>query len=416
MMQNLWSENHPRSFWQCQPGPTEEAWQSAIAAAFPTLDGIFAQPDTDSILQFTLGEARFGPEHWRLSLPKRAYYTLKPLLPRPLTRTLRQLYHPAEKAKVEIRWPIESRYVSFLWKVLACVLQASPGQQLLVKSLWPENERFAFVLTHDVESRVGLECVRKIADLEERLGFRSSFNFVPERYQIDMSLVDELRRRGFEVGIHGLKHDGKLFNSRAEFDRRAIKINRYLKEFGAVGFRAPLTHRNPEWMQSLDIEYDLSFFDTDPYEPIPGGTMSIWPFFTGHFVELPYTLVQDYTLTSVLGETSPSLWLEKVDFIEKYHGMALLNSHPDYLQEPANLKVYSTFLLTMKARDGYWRALPREAAQWWRKRAAETPYESLEMGTMAIASLVDEEIVMYPYKELRTPVYERPAITESKTP
>jgi hypothetical protein len=35
---------------------------------------------------------------------------------------------------------------------------------------------------------------------------------------------------------------------------------------------------------------------------------------------------------------------------------------------------------------------------------------------MAIASLVDEEIVMYPYKELRTPVYERPAITESKTP
>ena len=82
-------------------------------------------------------------------------------------------------------------------------------------------------------------------------------------------------------------------------------------EFGAVGFRAPLTIRNPEWMQALNIEYDLSFFDTDPFEPIPGGTMSIWPFFTGHFVELPYTLVQDYTLVSVLGEDYPKNMVRK---------------------------------------------------------------------------------------------------------
>ena len=78
--------------------------------------------------------------------------------------------------------------------------------------------------------------------------------------------------------------------------------------------------RNPEWMQALEIEYDLSFFDADPYEPMPGGTMSIWPFILGRFVELPYTLIQDHTLTAVLGETTPRLWLEKVDFIERYRG------------------------------------------------------------------------------------------------
>lgn len=33
--------------------------------------------------------------------------------------------------------------------------------------------------------------------------------------------------------------------------------------------------RHPLWMQSLDIEYDLSFFDTDPYEPMAGGSMSM---------------------------------------------------------------------------------------------------------------------------------------------
>jgi hypothetical protein len=43
----------------------------------------------------------------------------------------------------------------------------------------------------------------------------------------------------------------------------------------------------PEWLQALDIPYDLPFFDTDPYEPMPGGTKSICPFTLGWFVELP---------------------------------------------------------------------------------------------------------------------------------
>jgi hypothetical protein len=141
-----------------------------------------------------------------------------------------------------------------------------------------------------------------------------------------------------------------------------------MKDFGAVGFRSPLTHRNPEWMQALDVEYDLSFFDTDPFEPIPGGTMSIWPFFLGCFVELPYTLMQDYTLTAVLGESTPRLWLEKLNFIEENYGMALLNSHPDYLMFQNTWNVYYQFLLAMKEREGYWHALPSQVANWWKNR------------------------------------------------
>jgi peptidoglycan/xylan/chitin deacetylase (PgdA/CDA1 family) len=244
-----------------------------------------------------------------------------------------------------------------------------------------------------VETKSGVEYVRKVADLEEELGFRSSFNFVPERYPLDLHLLDELRSRGFEIGIHGLKHDGKLFNSRIEFERRAKKINHYLQEFDAVGFRTPLTHRNPEWMQVLDLEYDLSFFDTDPFEPIPGGSMSIWPFFIGHFVELPYTLVQDYTLTSVLGETTPKIWIEKVDFIEKYYGMALLNSHPDYLAQPPNWEVYRQFLLSMKERNGYWNALPRDVARWWRKRSSLKQEKTDDANNYITASLQNGDLV-----------------------
>lgn len=364
----LWSQNHPRKFWQCQPDPSDKAWQKAIEASLPILDLDPSTADIDSILELTLGESRFGPDHWRLSPLKQMYYILKPLLPRALTRLLRQLYQRPGRLSKSIPWPIEGRYVKFLWNVLAEAAKSMPGD-VEPQPIWPAGHRFALVLTHDVETAKGQKFIRTVADLEESLGFRSSFNFVPERYHIDKSLVKELRQRGFEVGIHGLKHDGKLFSSREEFERRTIRINEYLKEFGAVGFRSPLTHRNPEWMQSLNIEYDLSFFDTDPFEPIPGGTMNVYPFFIGHFVELPYTLVQDYTLTDVLKEHTPNLWLDKVEFIREVQGMALLNAHPDYLQDPSHFTIYSTFLNTIHGMTDFWNALPCEVANWWRIRA-----------------------------------------------
>lgn len=366
MNATLWSKNHPRKFWHCQPDPSDEVWQKAIEASLPILG---LDPNTasiDSTLELTLGESRFGSDHWSLSPIKRLYYILKPFLPRALTRLIRQLYQRPERLSKSIPWPIEDRYVRFLWSVLAEVAKSVQGN-VEPQPIWPANYRFAFVLTHDVETASGQGFVRAVADLEESLEFRSSFNFVPERYNIDKDLVTELRQRGFEVGIHGLKHDGKLFSSRAEFERRAARINEYLKEFGAVGFRSPLTHRNPEWMQFLKIEYDLSFFDTDPFEPIPGGTMSVYPFYIGHFIELPYTLVQDYTLTDVLGERTPNLWLDKVEFIRKVQGMALLNSHPDYLQNPSRFSIYSAFLHAIYEMTDFWNAHPSEVARWWRK-------------------------------------------------
>ena len=368
-MDNLWSSNHPRNFWHCQPDPAEKTWQQAIEESLPLLGLSVIQPDMASILALTLGEGRFGPDHWQLSFSKRLYYLLKPALPRAFTRLLRRVYRNSHGDGAAMNWPIERRYVAFTWNILARVLRESPGEELIFKSLWPEGRQFCLVLTHDVERKAGVEFVLRVADLEEKLGFRSSFNFVPKDYELDAALVNELRKRGFEVGIHGLKHDGRLFDSRPGFDRAATQINDYLRSLNAVGFRSPLTLRNPDWMQALDIEYDASFFDTDPFEPMPGGTMSIWPFFLGRFVELPYTLVQDYTLTDILREDTPRVWLEKVEFVRAHCGMALLNSHPDYLLDPSRLKVYSDFLQAMQGMEDCWKALPRDVASWWKDRA-----------------------------------------------
>jgi peptidoglycan/xylan/chitin deacetylase (PgdA/CDA1 family) len=297
------------------------------------------------------------------------YYILKPYFPRTLINIIKNTNSYFAKDAFPLSWPIERRYPQFLWEILKQLLTTTNQGALKFRHFWPAGQRFAFVLTHDIETEEGLALVREIANLEEELGFRSAFNFIPECYAHDKRLMSELHDRGFEIGVHGLNHDGKLFSSRATFTNRVGSINHYLKEMDAVGFRSPLTHRNPYWMQALEVEYDLSFFDTDPYEPMPGGCMSIWPFMIGRFIELPYTLAQDCTLGMVLGESTPRLWLEKIEFIKQYYGMALLNSHPDYLYQPKLWNMYVDLLTAVKDMNNYWHALPRDVARWWRSRA-----------------------------------------------
>ncbi|MGC8811056.1 MAG: glycosyltransferase [bacterium] len=143
---------------------------------------------------------------------------------------------------------------------------------------WPEGKKFALVLTHDVESEKGLEKVIELAKLEESMGFRSSFNFVAEDYEVPQEIIDYLKTHGFEIGIHGLNHKGNIFKSYRDFKKRVPKINEYLKKWGAVGFRAPSMYHNLNWVGELNIEYDSSTFDTVPFEPQPDAVGTIFPF------------------------------------------------------------------------------------------------------------------------------------------
>jgi len=382
----LYRANHPESFWRLltNPAPGAADWDDAMrraAGVLPT-PAVPSSGSLDELLANTLGEGQFGSDHWRLDPFKRAYYLAKPLLPRGLCRNLRRLSRTATERSFGLRWPIEDRYARFQWAIAQEVLERVGRKAASHIHFWPQGHEFAFAITHDVETADGQAFARTVADLDAHYGFRSSFNFVPEGYRLDWKLIDELRDRGFEIGVHGLNHDGNGFSSYAEFMRRAERINGYARELGAVGFRAPLTHRNPAWMQALDIEYDLSFFDTDPYEPIPGGTMSIWPFMIGHFVELPYTLVQDHTLIKVLQESTPAIWLRKLPFLRRYHGLALVGTHPDYLMDTTTWQVYADFLKAMRAQGDFWHALPRDIARWWRARSAAESVAGLAGGVV----------------------------------
>ena len=392
MTPNLWATNTPQKFWLFNPDPPADIWKLAIQNAIHILDFPVAIKSIEEVLEYALGEARFGKNRYKIKAASRLYYLLKPLLPKSSIFHLRQVYNAFLHRKSVTGWPIESRYVKFQWEILRQVLLFSKKKEIAFRYFWPQGKRYAFILTHDIETAEGQRLAPVLADMEETLGFHSMFNFVPELYPLDWGLIRELQERGFEIGVHGLKHDHKLFDSYDHFTRRSTRINQYLNRFQAGGFRAPLTIRNPEWMQLLDMEYDLSFFDTDPYEPVPGGVMSIWPFTIGRFLELPYTLPQDSTLYKIMGETSPSIWFEKLGFIEQYHGMALVIVHPDYSSEGKTREIYRTFLTTMRARTGYWHALPQEAASWWKRRNDGEKDAFDQPPMMAHATLAEDNI------------------------
>ena len=54
------------------------------------------------------------------------------------------------------------------------LLVVTGQQSMSYHPFWPDGQRFAFVLTHDIETEEGQAHVRAVADLDESFGFRSS--------------------------------------------------------------------------------------------------------------------------------------------------------------------------------------------------------------------------------------------------
>ena len=297
-----------------------------------------------------------------------AYYAFKPFLPRRLQLLIRRAYAHRQAAREFPAWPFEPVLVDHFKSQLSAALDASASERVAFVGLWPQRYRSACILTHDVEGVAGIESISRVLELESRYGLHSSWNFVAEGYPIPARLFDDLRTAGCEVGVHGIKHDGKLFQTRSRFAADLPKIHEYLERWNASGFRSPALHRRADWMHELGCLYDSSFPDSDPFEPQPGGCCSIWPFMFGDVVELPITLLQDHTLWEVLCRDSCELWLRKSDWLLASHGLVNINTHPDYFTTPARFAMYEEFLAHVADQPGCWHALPREVASWWKAR------------------------------------------------
>lgn len=310
----------------------------------------------------------------KTSVPKNVsnlYYWLRPGLPMGVRMALRRLFAKAQERRAFPRWPIEGSLEDFKRYILGLILSVSRSERLPMIWFWPDRKGSCLILTHDVETGLADNPgIDRLLEVEHRLGFNSSFNIVPFKYPVDRGAFDRLRLHGCEIGVHGFSHDGKLFSSWPVFQERLASINRIARQWGATGFRSASTYRNPHWLDGMDFEYDSSFFDTDPYEPQPGGSLSLFPFFFGDCLELPVTMVQDHTIFNILGQRDTKIWEEKAAAVAGYNGMITMLTHPDqgYIGDEDKIGHYSSFLETLEDRATIWHALPREVARWWRRR------------------------------------------------
>ena len=298
------------------------------------------------------------------------FYRLKPFIPRCVQVGVRRQMVGQRLRANRGRWPV--------FEAAGSPPPEWPG--------WPGGKRFALVLTHDVESEIGVSRCEHMADLEEARNLRSAFAFVPLRYRSPFSLQRSLADRGFEVLVHDLYHDGKMYRSREEFSARRGPINSFLRDWGVRGFASGAMHHNLRWISELEIDYDISTYDVDPFEPQRCGMARIFPFWVQSpdgagrgFVEIPYTMPQDFTLFVLMRERSAALWRTKLDWIAAQGGMALVKTHPDYIAFHAEdgrvdrypVAYYLEFLDYLRERYAgeFWLAHPSEVARYWRSLA-----------------------------------------------
>lgn len=326
------------------------------------------------------------------------YYALKPFIPRRLQLAVRRRHARRRWTHGFPAWPVEDSLVRLQGERFRAEMERRGVDRIPFINFWPDAKRFAFVLTHDVEGPVGLSNIARVLEVERRHGLVSAWYFVAEDYEIPHGTFELIGSAGGEVGLHGLTHNGKLFRDWASFESQLPAIRRYLREWGAAGFRSPATHRNAEWMHELGCLYDSSFPDTDPFEPQPGGCCSILPFFLHDLVELPITLLQDHTLFEILEQRTADIWISKSDWLVEHRGLVNVLVHPDYV-DAHRLDVYGQLLTHLRAQAGGWHALPREVASWWRLRATlerdfagRIPYGLPDSVTVAHALLVGDRI------------------------
>ena len=316
-----------------------------------------------------------SPHGWKAlwkQVRRSAYYALRPALGVSVRRHLQRQALRDWSAIPFPHWPVDGTADQVFESFLALSMQAHGVDSIPFIWFWPEGHPSCCIMTHDIETAAGVKACDDLMDLDGGIGLAASFQAVPEgRYEVTERSLARIRNRGFEVNVHDLNHDGRLYDDRDEFLRRAEKINQYVSRYGAKGFRSAVLYRNVDWYDAYNFAYDMSVPNVAHLDPQRGGCCTIRPYFIGNIVELPLTTTQDYSLFHILDTYSLDLWKQQANYIIQHNGLLSFNIHPDYLATPPAREAYSSlldFLAALRQAGRTYFALPGEVQTWWRER------------------------------------------------
>ena len=301
-----------------------------------------------------------------------AYYHVRPGLPVGVRRFLQRVWLKGWERTAFPSWPVDCSVERILEKTMGLALQAHQSRVPFIW-FWPEGKPSCAIMTHDVETASGLNSCTSLMDIDDSFAIKSSFQFIPRaRYTVPSSTLDGIRRRGFEINVHDLFHDGFLYRDQDKFRQKAAHINEAMAKFSSKGFRAGCLYRNLDWYGAFSFSYDMSAPNVAHLEPQPGGCCTVTPFFAGNVLELPLTTVEDYSLFHILRSCSTELWRQQIEMVMQCHGLVSFLVHPDYLDTTERKGAYHALLQhiqQLRAEKNFWITLPGEVDTWWRQRS-----------------------------------------------
>jgi hypothetical protein len=303
---------------------------------------------------------------------RRLYYSVRPFMGVGVRRHLQKVHLSGWDKIAFPRWPVDPTVDTLMESAMALVLKAQERSRVPFIWFWPDGAPACGMMTHDIEGQAGLDFCDELMDIDDSYAIKSAFQLIPGgRENSWRRTAARLRRRGFEVNLHDLNHDGQLFAEKEAFLRQASRINEHAREFGCDGFRSGAMYREQKWFDAFTFSYDMSVPNAAHLEPQRGGCCTVMPYFVGDILELPLTTVQDYTLFFILNDYSTTLWEEQIRLISQRHGLISVITHPDYLIGRAEREVYVKLLrhiADLRQRQHLWVALPGEINKWWRNR------------------------------------------------
>jgi hypothetical protein len=304
---------------------------------------------------------------------RRVYYFFRPILPVAVRKHLQKI-RLSDWEKIPFpRWPVDVTVDTLLEEAMVLQLRRAGTQKIPFVWFWPDGAPSCAILTHDVEGAAGRRFCGQLMDLDDAYGIKASFQVIPAAANGEsQALCAAIRARGFEVNVHDLNHDGRLFHSKQQFLHRVASINDYGRQFGSRGFRSAAMYRQQGWYDALHFSYDMSVPNVAHLEAQRGGCCTVMPYFIGNVLELPLTTIQDYSLFHILGDYSIGLWRTQLELILAANGLVTLLTHPDYLSEPRAQAVYRdllTHVRQMRDEGKLWVALPGDVDRWWRSRS-----------------------------------------------
>jgi hypothetical protein len=356
----------------CSPSKCERSSQQDALRDVQIEDGHIVLPFSPSEIIDNLRLERYVKNADSHAILRRLYYLFRPFMGASTRRRIQRFHARGWKHLSFPRWPVDTTVENVCEALLLLSLRATRATRIPFVWFWPKRARGCIVVTHDVETEAGLDYCERLMDIDESFGIRAAFQLVPEgRYEYRSDLVDSMRKRGFEVGIQDLNHDGRLFDHKPEFLRRVSRINQYAARMNANGFRAGALYRRPEWYGHLGFSFDMSIPNVAHLDPQRGGCCTVMPYFIGKILELPVTTAQDYMLFDILNDYSVDLWKSQINRILDKNGLVSFIVHPDYLTNARRRAVYEElleYLRELGSKSNLWFALPREVDAWWRGR------------------------------------------------